>query len=282
MQLRCGDRRLDLSAPAVMGILNLTPDSFSDGGRWLNPEEALRHAHRMVEQGARLIDVGGESTRPGARAVPEAEELDRVIPIVERLAATLDVTISVDTMKPTVMRAALAAGATMVNDVNALRAPGAFAVLAEGSAGACLMHMQGEPRSMQDAPQYQDVVAEVYASLDERLQAAQAAGIDRSRIVVDPGIGFGKSLDHNLMLLAHLDSFKALGVPLLLGVSRKSLFGHLLGLPLPDRVLPSAVAAALAVTQGVAIVRAHDVGETVLAIQLATAIQQKRSQGKPR
>lgn len=276
MQLICGHRQLDLDRTQVMGILNLTPDSFSDGGRWLKADDALRHAAQMVAQGATLIDVGGESTRPGAAEVPEAEELDRVVPIIEQLAQRLDAVISVDTMKPAVMRAALAAGATMVNDVNALREPGAIEAVAASRAAVCLMHMQGVPRSMQAAPQYVDVVAEVREALAVRIQACAGAGIEKGRMLIDPGIGFGKTLAHNLALLAHLDDFAELGVPLLLGVSRKSLFGQLLGLKLRERLLPSVVVAALAVGQGAAIVRAHDVAETVLAINTAQAIRGAR------
>ena len=276
MQLLCGDRSLDLSQPAVMGILNLTPDSFSDGGLWLKPADALLHASRMVDAGARLVDVGGESTRPGAAAVGEQEELDRVIPVIEQLAQKLDVVISVDTMKPVVMQAALRAGATLVNDVNALQQPGALAAVAAGQAAACLMHMQGQPRSMQAAPHYEDVVSEVRAALQQRIAAATAAGIDRQRLLVDPGIGFGKSLAHNLALLGNLEAFRSLGVPLLIGVSRKSLFGQLLGLPVGERLLPSAVTAVLAVQKGAAIVRAHDVAETVMALRMAQAIAEAR------
>lgn len=261
-----------------MGILNLTPDSFSDGGRWLKTADALAHASRMVEQGARLVDVGGESTRPGAVAVGEQEELDRVIPVIEQLSRRLDVVISVDTMKPAVMAAAIAAGATLVNDVNALRAPGAVQTVAESRAAACLMHMQGQPRSMQEAPHYEDVVSEVRAALAQRIEAALAAGIPRERLLVDPGIGFGKSLAHNLALLGNLDAFQSLAVPLLIGVSRKSLFGQLLGLKVDERLLPSAVAAVLAVQKGAAIVRAHDVGETVWALRTAKAIGDSRIQ----
>lgn len=259
-----------------MGILNLTPDSFSDGGRWLEPAAALDHAAQMVADGAALIDVGGESTRPGASAVTEAEELDRVVPIIEQLAKRLDVVISIDTMKPGVMRAAIAAGATMVNDVNALREPGALEVLAASQAAICLMHMQGEPRTMQSAPQYQDVVIDVIAALSERIQACALMGIARARLLADPGIGFGKTLEHNLALLANLDTFKILDVPLLVGVSRKSLFGQLLGLKVHERLMPSVVAAVLAVESGVAIVRAHDVAETVLALKTAEAIRHAR------
>ncbi|MES2883335.1 MAG: dihydropteroate synthase [Pseudomonadota bacterium] len=259
-----------------MGILNLTPDSFSDGGCWLKADDALRHAAQMVAQGAALIDVGGESTRPGAAEVHAAEELDRVVPIIEQLVQRLDVVISVDTMKPAVMRAALAAGATMVNDVNALREPGAIEAVAASQAAVCLMHMQGVPRSMQGAPQYKDVVSEVRAALAARVQACAEAGIDKGRMLIDPGIGFGKTLAHNLTLLAHLDDLAVPGVPLLLGVSRKSLFGQLLGLKLHERLLPSVVVAALAVAEGAAIVRAHDVAETVLALKTAQAIRDAR------
>lgn len=274
--LQLPERCLDLTVPQVMGILNVTPDSFSDGGRWITPEAALAQARQMVGEGARLIDVGGESTRPGAAPVSEAEELDRVLPVVERLAAELDCVVSIDTMKPAVMRAAVAAGAELINDVNALRAPGAVEAAAGGSAGICLMHMQGEPRSMQQAPHYEDVVTEVHAGLAARIAACLAAGIARDRLLIDPGIGFGKSLEHNLRLLAQLDRFADLGCPLLLGVSRKSLFGKLLGLPVQERLIPSVATAALAIPQGAAIIRAHDVAATVQAVQTAYAIQQAR------
>jgi len=272
VQLSCGNRLLNLRTAQVMGILNLTPDSFSDGGRWLNPQDALARAAEMVAQGAALIDVGGESTRPGAAAVSEAEELDRVVPIIHQLSQRLDVVISVDTMKPAVMRAAIAAGATMVNDVNALHEPGAIKAVADSQVAVCLMHMQGLPRTMQAAPQYGDVVGEVCAALQGRIAACLAAGIRRDRVTADPGIGFGKTLAHNLDLLANLAAFRALGVPLLVGVSRKSLFGQLLGLSIDQRLVPSVTAAVLAVQQGAAIVRAHDVAETVLALKTAQAI----------
>lgn len=278
MYLQLPERRLDLTRPLVMGILNVTPDSFSDGGRWMTPATALAQARRLRDEGARLIDVGGESTRPGATPVTEAEELDRVVPVIERLVAELDCVISIDTMKPAVMRAAVAAGAELINDVNALRAPGAVDAVAAARAGICLMHMQGEPRSMQHAPYYDDVLAEVYAALAGRIAACLAAGIARDRILVDPGIGFGKSLEHNLRLLANLDRFADLGCPLLLGVSRKSLFGKLLGLPVQERLIPSVVTAALAIRQGAAIIRAHDVGATVQAVQTAYAIEQSRGE----
>lgn len=278
MILQLPTRQLDLRNPAVMGILNVTPDSFSDGGLWIRPGQALEQARRMLAEGARLIDVGGESTRPGAAPVSEQEELDRVIPVVERLSAEVDAVVSIDTMKPAVMRAAMAAGAELINDVNALRAPGAIPAAAETGAAVCLMHMQGEPRTMQQAPVYRDVVAEVRAALAERIAACGAAAIGRDRLLVDPGIGFGKSLEHNLQLLAHLDAFAELGCPLLLGVSRKSLFGKLLGLPVERRLIPSVAAAALAIPQGVAIIRAHDVRATVEAVQTAAAIRRARQE----
>jgi len=271
-------RRLDLAVPAVMGILNITPDSFSDGGLWLRPEQALEQALRMVDEGARLIDVGGESTRPGAAPVSEQEELDRVIPIIERLAGATDCVISVDTMKPAVMRAAAAAGAELINDVNALRAAGAVEAAAASGAAVCLMHMQGEPRTMQESPHYADVIGEVRTALEQRIASCRAAGIGLDRLLVDPGIGFGKSLEHNLRLLSHLDEFSGLGCPLLLGVSRKSLFGKLLGLPVDQRLVPSLVAAALAIPQGAAIIRAHDVWSTVQAVKTAHAIHRARQE----
>lgn len=261
-----------------MGILNITPDSFSDGGLWLEPAQALAQARQMQAEGARLIDVGGESTRPGAAPVSEQEELDRVVPIIERLARELDCVISIDTMKPAVMRTAMKAGASLINDVNALRADGAIEAAAETGAAVCLMHMQGEPRSMQEAPRYRDVLAEVRAALLERIEACLSAGIPRARLLVDPGIGFGKSLEHNLRLLARLDAFADLGCPLLLGVSRKSLFGKLLGLPVAERLVPSVVTAALAIQQGAAIIRAHDVRATVQAVQTALAIREARGE----
>lgn len=273
MFLHCGSRRLSLESPVVMGILNVTPDSFSDGGRWLSTDLALAHAKAMVQAGAAIIDVGGESTRPGAEPVSEQEELDRVVPLIEALAARLDVVISADTYKPAVMRAAVAAGAGMVNDVNALRAEGAVAAVAASGAAVCLMHMQGTPRSMQKAPHYEDVVGEVRGALAERVAVCRAAGIDANRVVIDPGIGFGKTLAHNLALLAGLPQLQSLGVPILIGVSRKSFFAQLLGLKLNERELASAITASLAVAKGAAIVRAHSVAESVQAVRIAEAIR---------
>jgi dihydropteroate synthase len=277
MQLALPNRDLDLRAPLVMGVLNVTPDSFSDGGRHLDRSHALDHAMRMVEQGAAMIDVGGESTRPGAAPVSEQEELDRVVPVIEALRARSDVVISVDTMKPGVMRAACAAGAELVNDVTALRAPGAVEAIVQAGAAVCLMHMQGEPRTMQTAPHYDDVVAEVGEFLRQRVQTCVATGVRVESVLIDPGIGFGKTLEHNLALLARLGALADLGRPLLVGVSRKSMFGQLLGRPVGERLAGGLAAAALAVWQGAAIVRAHDVAETVDAVRTATAIRTRRA-----
>ncbi len=273
MYLRCGTRRLDLSTPQVMGILNVTPDSFSDGGQHASVVAAYSRAQAMVAEGAAIIDVGGESTRPGAQDVTVAEELDRVIPVVERVAGMLDVIVSVDTSKPEVMRAALAAGASMVNDVMALRVPGAIEVVMASQAAVCLMHMQGKPRTMQAAPDYRDVVAEVGEFLAQRVKACQGAGMECERIVIDPGFGFGKSLEHNVALLAGLSSLAMPGIALLAGFSRKSMIGQLTGRAVGERLAGSTALAALAVMSGVAIVRAHDVAATVDAIKVAAALR---------
>ncbi|HEY8539214.1 MAG TPA: dihydropteroate synthase [Steroidobacteraceae bacterium] len=273
MYLRCKSQTLDLRSPVVMGILNVTPDSFSDGGRYKESKAAIAHALAMIEAGAGIIDVGGESTRPGAEDVSEEEELRRVVPVVAELARRTNVPISVDTSKPAVMKAALEAGAEMINDVRALADPRALAEVAASGAAVCLMHMQGEPRSMQDDPKYVDVVTEVRDFLSERLQACIAAGIDRERIVLDPGIGFGKRLQHNLALLAHLPALTALGCPVLIGVSRKSMFGALLNRPVEQRLAGGLAVATAAVLAGVSIVRAHDVAETVDAVKTAAALR---------
>ncbi len=255
-----------------MGVLNVTPDSFSDGGRFVARDAALAQARRMIEEGAAMIDVGGESTRPGAPPVSVQEELDRVIPVIESVARELPVPISIDTVKPEVMRAAVAAGAGFINDVLALRAEGAVKVAAELNVPVCLMHMQGEPRTMQDDPRYADVVAEVRHFLNERLNACVRAGIPRVRLVVDPGFGFGKTLAHNLELLRGLRAFNALGVPVLAGLSRKSLIGKALGLPVERRLHASVALALMAVQNGARIVRVHDVGPTVEAIRMWEAV----------
>jgi dihydropteroate synthase len=275
MKLVCGVHSLDLSAPCVMGILNVTPDSFSDGGRFLSAEAAVSRAMAMQQAGAAIIDVGGESTRPGAAPVSEKEELARVLPVIESLSASLQVPVSVDTMKPRVMTAAVAAGASLINDVNALQAPGAMDAAAASGAAVCLMHMQGQPRTMQQSPVYADVVGDVRTFLAERVRDAMAAGIPRDRIVVDPGFGFGKTLAHNLRLLESLDRFVALGVPVLAGISRKSMIGTLLGdRPVDDRLHGSVAAAVIAAMKGARILRVHDVGATVDALKVVTAVME--------
>lgn len=269
--LHCGKFQFDLSRPLVMGIVNVTPDSFSDGGSHSSAAAAIAHAHQLLEDGADILDIGGESTRPGAASVSEQEELDRVLPVIEGLRG-ISVPISIDTYKPGVMRAALAAGASMVNDVNALQAGGALEVVVQSDAAVCLMHKQGHPQDMQQQPHYQNVVGEVKAFLYERIAAAEAAGIARERIVADPGFGFGKTLAHNLDLLRSLEAFRALGVPLLAGLSRKSMLGAITGREVDDRVAASVAAALLAVQRGASIVRAHDVRETVDVLKVWQAI----------
>ena len=257
-----------------MGVLNVTPDSFSDGGRFSERDAALRHARRMVEEGAAIIDIGGESTRPGAAPASLDEELARVIPVVEALRRESTVFISVDTSKPEVMRAACDAGADIINDVCALTAPGALAMAADTRAGVCLMHMMGEPRTMQKAPRYDDVVGEVSAYLAARVAACREAGIDAARLAVDPGFGFGKRVVDNLALLKHLARFEELGVALAVGLSRKSMLAALTGRELDQRTAGSVALAAIAVLNGARIVRAHDVAATVDAIRVAAAVSQ--------
>lgn len=264
---------LDLSVPRVMGVLNLTPDSFSDGGQYLNIEAALNRAREMVAEGADLIDVGGESTRPGAEPVPAQAELDRVIPVIERLHRDIDCAVSIDTVKPTVMRAACAAGAAMINDVSALGADGALEAARNSGAAVCLMHKQGEPRTMQQAPYYADVVTEVRSFLLDRAGQCEAAGIERDAIVIDPGFGFGKRLEHNLVLLARLETLADAGYPVLVGLSRKSMFGQIVGAPVDQRLAAGLAAATIAVLKGAAIVRTHDVRQTRDAVAVAAAIR---------
>ncbi len=277
MQWLCRHRILDLRSPVIMGILNVTPDSFSDGGRFVDPDAALARAAVMVEEGAAIIDVGGESTRPGAPAVAEAVELSRVVPVVERLAGVLDVAISIDTRKPAVMAAAVAAGACIVNDVNALRAPGAPEWAAAAKVGVCLMHMQGGPDTLQDAVHYDDVVAEVGDFLVARREACLAAGVGHEAIVLDPGVGFGKGMQHNMILLKGLPNLAALGSPLLVGVSRKSFIGRVLGVPPGERMYGGLGLAALAVCRGASIIRTHDVGPTRDALRMVGAVLQAAS-----
>ncbi|NND46306.1 MAG: dihydropteroate synthase [Woeseiaceae bacterium] len=273
--LRLGS--LNIAAPAVMGILNVTPDSFSDGGRFDKPHDALRQAAMMAEAGAAIIDIGGESTRPGAKSVSEQEELDRVVPTIESVRAVTDVPISVDTSKPQVMRAAVAAGASMINDVYALQADGALAAAVELKVPVCLMHMRGKPRTMQDNPQYEDVVADVASFLESRIEACVAAGLSEDLIVVDPGFGFGKTHDHNVELLANLRQLRVRDRPVLVGVSRKSTLGELTERTVSERMPASIAAAVVAVLQGADIIRAHDVQETVDALKVVRAVMKTGS-----
>lgn len=272
MRLQCGDHTLDLSTPAVMGVLNITPDSFSDGGRFLAADAAIAQAWRMVEEGARLIDIGGESTRPGAAPVSAAEELRRIGPVLAALAGKLPVPISVDTSKSEVMRAAIDLGAGMINDVRALREPDALAVVARSRAAVCLMHMRGEPRTMQREPRYADVVEDVRSFLESRLEACAAGGIGRERLTVDPGFGFGKALQHNLKLLRGLGRIANLGVPVLAGLSRKTMIGTILDKPVEQRLYGGVALAAIAVANGAHIIRTHDVAATVDAVRVAGAV----------
>jgi len=270
--LRCADKTLDLTHPLVMGVLNVTPDSFSDAGRFASPDEAVQHGLRLAAEGAALIDVGGESTRPGARPVTAEEELRRVLPVIEQLRRATTAVISIDTSKPEVMRAAASAGAGFINDVRALREPGALEAAAASGCGLCLMHMQGEPRTMQVAPHYRDVVGEVRAFLAARVAACRDAGIDAARITIDPGFGFGKSLEHNLTLLRHLPELAADGPPVLVGLSRKSTVGKLTGREPGERVYGSVALAVIAALKGAHIIRAHDVAATVDALKVAAAV----------
>lgn len=270
--LDCGGRPLVLDRPRIMGVLNVTPDSFSDGGAWLTPKQALMHAHHMAAAGADLVDVGGESTRPGADAVSEQEELDRVIPVIELLHRELRLPISIDTSKAAVMRAAAAAGAGLINDVYALRREGALDAAAGLGLPVCIMHMQGEPGTMQASPAYTDVVGEVEAFLLQRAGECEQAGIRRGAIVLDPGFGFGKTLQHNLALLRELPALCAHGYPVLAGLSRKSMLGELTGREVGERCAGSVALALLAVLGGAAMVRVHDVAETRDALKVLDAV----------
>ncbi|QPL32420.1 dihydropteroate synthase [Pseudomonas fragi] len=271
-RLPCGNRVLDLAHTHVMGILNVTPDSFSDGGRFAPLDAALRHAEAMVLAGATLIDVGGESTRPGAPVVSPQAELDRVAPVVERIARELDVIISVDTSAPIVMTEVARLGAGLINDVRSLRREGALQAAAATGLPVCLMHMLGEPSDMQDNPRYEDLVGEVSAFLADSMARCAAAGIGPERIVLDPGFGFAKTLQHNLSLFKHMEALHALGRPLLVGVSRKSMVGQTLNRPVAERLYGSLALAALAMTKGARILRVHDVAETVDVVRMIAAV----------
>ncbi|HFK2925116.1 TPA: dihydropteroate synthase [Aeromonas hydrophila] len=267
MQLTSKGLSLSLERPHVMGILNVTPDSFSDGGHFNQLERAMTHARQMVAEGATLIDIGGESTRPGAPDVSEQEELDRVIPVVERMVAELEVMISLDTSKAAVMREGCAAGAHLINDVRALLEPGALAAAAVADVPVCLMHMQGQPRTMQAEPHYDDLLGEVRAFFDERIAACLAAGIEREQLLLDPGYGFGKTLAHNYQLLAQQEKLLDYQLPLLVGMSRKSMIGNLLGRPVDERLAGSLACALIGMQRGARIIRVHDVRATMDALR---------------
>ena len=274
MLFNCGKFQLNLNRPHVMGIVNVTPDSFSDGGKFANASLAIEHALSLIEQGADILDIGGESTRPNAAPVGLQEELDRVIPVIEGLVTKINIPLSIDTYKPQVMQAAIAAGASIVNDVRALQEADAIEVVAVSNVGVCLMHMQGTPQTMQINPQYNDVVAEVKAFLQQRLTACEEAGIVKNRILLDPGFGFGKTRAHNISLIQHLASFASLGQPLLVGLSRKSVLGQVTGNDVDARLYASVAASVISAMVGAKILRVHDVKATVEALKIVTAIQQ--------
>lgn len=268
----CGKFQLELSRPNVMGIVNVTPDSFSDGGQFASVESAVAHGLRLIDEGADILDIGGESTRPGATPVSLNEELRRVIPVIEVLSKVTTVPLSIDTYKPQVMQAALEAGADIVNDICALREPGALEAVAKTNAGVCLMHMQGVPQTMQLDPGYNDVVEEVKQFLSERAAVCEAAGIERSRILLDPGFGFGKSTLHNVALIRHLDQLAGMGFPLLVGLSRKSILGKIAGGDEQQRLHAGLAASVISVMKGAKIVRVHDVKATVDALKVVAAV----------
>ncbi len=274
MQMNFAGRTLDMSRSHVMGVLNVTPDSFSDGGQFNQIDAALMKAREMVADGATFVDVGGESTRPGATPVPLDEELARVCPVIEAIAKELDVVISVDTSSPEVMSEAVKLGAGLINDVRALQRPGAPEAAAQAGVPVCLMHIQGEPDHMQDNPSYRNVCQEVSQFLSERLRVVEAAGVNPERILLDPGFGFGKSLNHNLQLLSSLEQLRALGHPLLVGMSRKSMLGHITGRDVQERLSASVAAATIAAMKGASVIRVHDVRETVDAVKVVAAMEE--------
>lgn len=268
----CGKFQLDLSRPRVMGIVNVTPDSFSDGGKFSSTDLAVEHGLQLIAEGADVLDIGGESTRPGAAPVSLGDELNRVIPVIEALSAVTTVPLSIDTYKPEVMRAAIQAGADIVNDIRALQEDGALDVVANSNAGVCLMHMQGNPQTMQMNPAYTDVVAEVKQFLEGRLDAVLACGIAKERILLDPGFGFGKTTEHNIALIQHLDSLAEIGMPLLVGLSRKSVLGRIAGGDEQQRLSASIAASVISAMKGAKILRVHDVKATLDALKIVTAV----------
>lgn len=273
LKMQFKNKSLDLSSPQIMGVLNVTPDSFSDGGQYDTVDDAIEQALRMIDEGAAIIDVGGESTRPGAQEVSTQQELDRVLPVIEELHQLTDAIISIDTSKPVVMRTAIASGAAMINDVNALRANDAMAVAAELKVPVCLMHMQGTPRTMQSAPTYNDVVQDVTSYLSERAEACIAAGITTDQIVLDPGFGFGKTVEQNLALIKNLPVIVKKGYPVLVGASRKSTIGTVLNKPVEQRLYGSLALAGLAVWLGASIIRVHDVAQTADTVRMIQAVK---------
>ncbi|MEK9497566.1 dihydropteroate synthase [Photorhabdus sp. P32] len=280
MNLRVRDNVLNLSRPQIMGILNVTPDSFSDGGAHNTLDMALRHAEKMINEGAAIIDIGGESTRPGADEVSEQEEVERVVPVVEALAQRFNIWISVDTSKALVMSESAKAGAHLINDIRALQEPGALESVAKSGLPVCLMHMKGQPRTMQDAPHYENLLSEVKQFFTEQIGRCVMAGIAKDKLVLDPGFGFGKSLAHNYQLLAHLNQFHQFGLPVLAGMSRKSMIGQLLHVPPQERVVGSVACAVIAAMQGAQIIRVHDVKETVQAMQIVEATLSAKEEKK--
>ncbi|TKB55380.1 dihydropteroate synthase [Ferrimonas aestuarii] len=276
MKLDCGGRLLDLSSPVVMGIINVTPDSFSDGGKFNHLDAALEQARQMVNDGAKILDIGGESTRPGAPDVALEEELNRVLPVIEAISSDLDVVISIDTSKAEVMREAVASGAGLINDVRALQEPHALSTAAALQVPVCLMHMQGQPRTMQHSPIYDDLMGDIRGFFEARIEACVQAGIPREQLLLDPGFGFGKTLEHNYQLLAQLSGFTDLGLPLLTGLSRKSMFGNLLGRDTSERLAASLAGALLCAQQGASIIRVHDVRETQDVLRVLEVTQAQR------
>lgn len=277
MDFNFGQRSLDLTSPKVMGILNVTPDSFSDGGLFVAVDKAMAQAEKMVDEGAAIIDVGGESTRPGAKVVSAQEEMDRVLPVIENIARQIDTIISVDTSTPLLMKEAANLGAGLINDVRALKREGAVQTAADTGLPVCLMHMQGSPQEMQQNPHYEHVVSDIKTFLLERIQACEAGGIAKTSILLDPGFGFGKSLEHNLSLLKHLSVLKQIGCPVLVGLSRKSIIEKLLNLPAEQRLPGSLALAVMAIERGATIVRVHDVAATLQAVKITEAVLNSHS-----
>lgn len=273
--LTCGDKVLSLQTPQVMGILNVTPDSFSDGGKFIGQSDALTQVEQMINDGANIIDIGGESTRPGAKEVSEDEELSRVIPVLEAIKSRFDVVVSIDTSKAAVMSLSIEAGAGIINDVRALQNEHCLKTLSQFDVPICLMHMQGLPRTMQNNPQYNDVINDIVSFFKQRIECCEQVGIDKSRLLLDPGFGFGKTLEQNYVLLAHLRAFERLGLPLFVGMSRKSMIGQLLDCCVEQRVVGSVAAALIAAQNGAKIIRVHDVKETVDALTILNAVQQQ-------